>query len=284
MKDHRLRIVNCAGVDPDENLLIAGEAAACLQALSASAGHKDRLLGHVKLAYLDPPFNSGRNLEHYGDNVDSFIWNTHLDAALTAVRKFLAEDGSLWLHLNDAEQHRARLLLDDVFGSENFVATVIWERNNLPRIGGKPFAVRHDYLHVYRKSDSFRMTRPTGRPIDAIWRFTDVGSTIDSSGESKVLFGKQFATPKPERLLARIIELSTAPGDLVLDCYAGSGTTAAVAHKLGRRWLAIEVNHETVEFFTGPRLRQVIDGSDRGGVSNEISWTGGGGFTQLILD
>ena len=76
-----------------------------------------------------------------------------------------------------------------------------------------------------------------------------------------------FATPKPEKLLRRVIEIATRPGDLVLDAFAGSGTTAAVAHKLGRRWLAIELQAETVEHFTAPRLRKVALGKDMGGIS-----------------
>lgn len=175
-------------------------------------------------------------------------------------------------------------MLDEVFGVDNFVATVIWERTKMPRLGNKAFAVRHDYIHVYRKSNSFRLARPANRPVEAIWTSADVGSNEDATAESTTLFGSPFVTPKPENLIRTIVELTTEPGDLVLDCFSGSGTTAAVAHKLGRRWLGIEAEAATVENFFKPRMRQVVEGADRGGISPEIGWAGGGGFTELVLE
>lgn len=280
----RLRILDFVGFDPDENLLIHGEAQAVLTALQIHPSYSQLLTGRVKLAYLDPPFNTGRNFKHYLDRATPSIWNTKLKELLTLVRNLLSEDGSVWLHLNDSEQHRARLVLDEVFGIDNFVATVIWERTKMPRLGNKAFAVRHDYIHVYRKSDSFRLARPANRPVEAIWTSADVGSNDDATAESTALFGNPFATPKPEKLLRTIMELTTAPGDLVLDCFSGSGTTAAVAHKLGRRWLGIEAEAATVETFFKPRMRQVVEGTDRGGISHDVCWTGGGGFTELVLE
>ena len=110
------------------------------------------------------------------------------------------------------------------------------------------------------------------------WTNKEVGHNQEAKIESKELFGdgNAFDTPKPERLLRRIIELATEPGDLVLDSFLGSGTTAAVAHKMGRRYIGIE-NGEHAETFCAVRLRKVIDG-DKGGVSEALSWKGGGGF------
>jgi adenine-specific DNA-methyltransferase len=90
-----------------------------------------------------------------------------------------------------------------------------------------------------------------------------------------------FATPKPERLMHRIISIATDPGDIVLDPFAGSGTTAAVAHKLGRRWVTIEREATTLDTFALPRLSGVIAGADSGGASEETGWRGGGGFRVL---
>jgi adenine-specific DNA-methyltransferase len=87
-----------------------------------------------------------------------------------------------------------------------------------------------------------------------------------------------FLTPKPERLIERIIAIATDPEDLVVDSFLGSGTTAAVAHKMTRRWIGIEVRAETIERFALPRLKAVIDGTDRGGISRAVDWPGGGGF------
>lgn len=124
----------------------------------------------------------------------------------------------------------------------------------------------------------------TGRPIETIWTHSDVGSNRTSKAEVKALFPDQlaFGTPKPERLLKRILEISTQPGDLVLDSFAGSGTTGAVAHKMGRRWIMVELgDHCTTHI--APRLRKVIDGSDNGGVSKSVDWKGGGGFRYYEL-
>lgn len=101
------------------------------------------------------------------------------------------------------------------------------------------------------------------------WEHGEVGSNRSAKSEIKALFPGiiPFDTPKPERLLHRIILISTMPGDLVLDCFAGSGTTAAVAHKMGRRWVTSELLSATVETYTKPRLLKVITGQDPGGVT-----------------
>jgi adenine specific DNA methylase Mod len=279
----QLRILDVVGLDPDDNLLIQGEAQAVLAALQTHPNYSQMLAGGVKLAYLDPPFNTGRTFKHYPDRATPSTWNTKLKELLMTVRNLLSADGSVWLHLDDFEQHRARLVLDEVFGVDNFVATVVWERTKMPRLGNKAFAVRHDYLHVYRKSNAFRLARPENRPVEAIWRSEHVGSNEEATAESTTLFGSRFITPKPEKLIRTILELTTAPGDLVLDCFSGSGTTAAVAHKLSRRWLGIEAEAATVETFFKRRMRQVVEGADRGGISPELDWAGGGGFTELVL-
>lgn len=92
------------------------------------------------------------------------------------------------------------------------------------------------------------------------------------------MVGDVFATPKPERLLERVLHISSSPGDVVLDCFGGSGTTAAVAHKMGRRWVTAEVSSKTIEAFTRPRLDLVVKGDDPGGITKRVGWRGGGGF------
>lgn len=115
------------------------------------------------------------------------------------------------------------------------------------------------------------------------WPHEEVGHNDEAKKEILTLFPgvEPFGTPKPERLMERIIRIATNPGDLVLDCFVGSGTTAAVAHKLGRRWVAAEAQRATIETFTNPRLDRVISGSDDGGISKTISWQGGGGFRVM---
>lgn len=116
------------------------------------------------------------------------------------------------------------------------------------------------------------------------WVNDDVGHNQEAKKESNVLFGAgdAFVTPKPERLLQRILAVSTSPGEYVLDSFAGSGTTGAVAHKMGRRWIMVELG-EHCQTHIIPRLRKVIDGEDGGGVTESSNWEGGGGFRYYRL-
>ncbi|MEX1172529.1 MAG: site-specific DNA-methyltransferase, partial [Chloroflexota bacterium] len=270
-------------------------------------------------------------------------------------------------------------MMDEVFGRDNFVATVIWEKTDSPRMDAKSFSVRHDTILVYRASAAFtvnplvatdegahynkvddqgrryyinplrarggdasRSARPTlyfpltapdgtqvwprlpdggdgrwrwsrerverdadriewihgrdgwtawfrtfmplerFRPPETLWPHADVGSTRTSSYEIKALFeGLAFSTPKPERLMQRVLHIASRPGDTVLDPFVGSGTTAAVAHKMDRRWVAIEREASTIGQFAQPRLAKVVDGADPGGVTPLAGWEGGGGFRVL---
>ena len=115
------------------------------------------------------------------------------------------------------------------------------------------------------------------------WTHEDAGHNDESRKESKVLFAVEdpFSTPKPERLLQRILNIATNPGDLILDSFLGSGTTAAVAHKMGRRWIGIEMG-EHAETHCLPRLQKVIEG-EQGGISTAVNWQGGGGFQFMRL-
>ena len=116
------------------------------------------------------------------------------------------------------------------------------------------------------------------------WPHTEVGHTQEAKREIQALFPDDdlFDTPKPERLLERIVTISTNPGDIVLNSFAGSGTTGAVAHKMGRRWIMVELgDHATTHIV--PRLKKVIDGEDPGGVTEAVGWKGGGGFRMFRL-
>lgn len=120
-------------------------------------------------------------------------------------------------------------------------------------------------------------------PSTTIWPYNEVGHNDESKKEMRGLFENDlFGTPKPERLLNRIITLATNPGDLVLDSFAGSGTTGAVAHKMGRRWIMVELG-EHCHTHIIPRLKKVIDGEDPGGITKAVKWKGGGGFRYYRL-
>lgn len=120
-------------------------------------------------------------------------------------------------------------------------------------------------------------------PPVSIWTYDEVGHNDEAKKESKKLFGDQlFSTPKPERLIRKVLEIASDPSDLVLDSFAGSGTTGAVAHKMGRRWIMVELG-EHCETHIVPRLRKVIDGEDKGGITDAVDWKGGGGYRYFRL-
>ena len=118
-----------------------------------------------------------------------------------------------------------------------------------------------------------------------IWLQTEVGNTQESKKEIIELFQNEaevFATAKPERLIKRVLEIATQPGDLVLDSFGGTGTTGAVAHKMGRRWIMVELG-DHCETHIVPRLKKVIDGEDLGGITKLVDWKGGGGYRYFRL-
>ena len=121
-------------------------------------------------------------------------------------------------------------------------------------------------------------TKPT-----SFWKHDEVGNNQDAKREILSLFPDDvFGTPKPEKLLQRILQISTNPGDIVLDSFAGSGTTGAVAHKMGRRWIMVELG-EHAKTHIVPRIQKVIDGTDKGGVTEAVNWQGGGGYRFFKL-
>ena len=136
--------------------------------------------------------------------------------------------------------------------------------------GGKPNLIRY-------------LDEDTGLVPWSWWPHEEVGHNDEAKKEIKTLFPEHepFDTPKPERLIKRIIDIGSNPGDIVLDCFAGSGTTAAVAHKMGRRWVTVELSENTTDTFTKPRLEKVVAGTDPGGITESAGWSGGGGFRDL---
>ncbi len=126
------------------------------------------------------------------------------------------------------------------------------------------------------------LTAVEGRLPTNFWPYEEVGHTDEAKKEIRKLFDADvFATPKPERLIERVLTIATKSGDLVLDSFLGSGTTAAVAHKMGRRWIGIELG-EHAKTHCVPRMEKVIAG-EQGGISKEVNWQGGGGFTYCEL-
>ena len=355
-----------------DNRLIFGDNLLALKAL------EQEFSGKVKCVFIDPPYNTGSAFTHYDDGLEHSIWLGLMRDRLEIIRQLLAEDGSLWITIDDNEAHYLKVMCDEIFGRGRFIASNVWQkrysRENREAIGDS-----HDYVLVYAMNPiKFKEQRnlvpmneqqakvyrnpnndPRGRwrpipmtaqaghatseqfyeiitPNGAIhfppegrcwgvakstyerllsegriyfgkdgnsqpniiryldevpgvtpwtwWPHEEVGHTDESKKEMHYLFGKSdpFLTPKPERLLQRIIHIATNPGDLVLDSFAGSGTTGAVAHKMGRRWIMVELG-EHCHTHIIPRLHKVIDGEDQGGISKAVNWQGGGGFRYYKL-
>ncbi|MBZ0302309.1 MAG: site-specific DNA-methyltransferase [Anaerolineae bacterium] len=254
------------------NRLIEGEAQAILPALLPD------FAGQVNLIYLDPPFASGNRFrmghasgqqaalayDDSWDDEDHYLqW---LSEILMLARDLLHETGSIYVHLAHHIGHYARLVLDEIFGRDCFQNEVIW----FYRTGGaspRRYARKHDNLFFYSRSPErwtfhphkersymkhhygyrkshFEVDEVTGQQYSLVyprdvWEIPAVGS---ASAERV-----GYPTQKPEALLDRIIRTSSNPGDLVLDCFAGSGTTAVIAEKLERRWIAADASSFAIQ-------------------------------------
>ncbi|PAF43392.1 hypothetical protein BKH45_01780 [Helicobacter sp. 11S03491-1] len=375
-----------------------------------SLKHVKSIYGQVKLIYIDPPYNTGKDSFNYNDNFNHCTWLTFMKNRLEIAYEFLREDGVIFIQCDDNEQAYLKVLCDEIFGRENFVATICWEKKTSPQNDAKWLSDNHDFILIYARNKKvwrpnllprtkemdarytnpdndprgpwmggdlsvrtynlnydFPITTPSGRIVNpptgrswrtsregfkklltdnriyfgkngnnvptikrflnevkngitslTVWAAKDVGTNLIAKNEIKALFDNKnshieaaeirnqnfqevsqenysndnirihnkvatplFATPKPEALLKRIIEISTAQGDLVMDFFAGSGTTLAVAHKMHRKWVGIE-QMDYIENITKKRLEMVVYG-EQGGISKAVGWKSGGEFVYAKL-
>jgi adenine-specific DNA-methyltransferase len=352
------------------NVLAIGDGLDVLEALTTRT---KVLSGGIRLVYIDPPFNTQVNFRQYNDTMQRSMWLSMMRDRLAALRPLLAEDASVWVHLDDTEVHRARAVMDEVFGENAFVASVVWQKKTT-RDSRAAFSSNHDTILVYapsgptrwktsrnllakddahmqnrdddprgpwtdapftapgyRKAQQYEIVTPTGQVLRpsrgrswyatertyrdlhaddriwfpkggdgspriklfanqlrglvpfTVWGATDTGTNDDAKRHLMAMFPgvEVFDTPKPESLLERILHIASNPGELVVDIFGGSGTTAAVAHKMRRRWVVAERNTQTVFDFLLPRLERVIANTDPGGVTEATSWAGGGCFETV---
>ena len=359
---HLLEFQSAHGNGNAENLLIQGDNLLALKALLPF------YRGQVKCIYIDPPYNTQSAFEHYDDKLEHSQWLSMMHPRLVLLRDLLAEDGSIWVSIDDREAHYLKVLMDEVFGRGNFVVNVLWQKRTSPDARLK-IGDAHEHVLLYaRTSDRFDFNllgltdeqkskyknpdldprgpwvssdysaqgfRPNqmyeiatpgggryrpppgmcwkntedkflqlvaegrmwfgrdgkgvprrknylseteGRSSWSWWTNAEVGHSQEAKKEINELCGEgeTFATPKPERLIQRILHIATNPNDLVLDSFLGSGTTAAVAHKMNRRWIGIEMGAHAVTHCL-PRLEKVGAG-ETGGISAAVGWQGGGGF------
>ena len=277
-----------------ENLIIKGNNLIALHSLKKEFHEK------VKLIYIDPPFNTGNDSFGYNDNFNHSTWLTFMKNRLEVARELLRDDGSIYVHLDANEVHYCKVLMDEIFGRENFQREIIW------RIGWvsgykttvKNWVRNHDTILFYTKKNLFfnkeyipypedyvrrggSTPEGKGQAIEDTWNCSE-GDKLDSIQIKS--FGKEktgFLTQKNEELLRRIIYSATNKGDIVLDFTAGSGTTNAVAHKMNRQYIGIEQLNYTQTYLV-ERLKKVIDG-DQFGISKSVDWQGGGNFIYCEL-
>lgn len=364
--------------DQFDNLLIHGDNLLALKAL------EQEYAGKVKCIYIDPPYNTGSAFEHYDDGLEHSLWLSLIKERISILYRILAPNGSLWISIDDTECHYLKIICDEIFGRDSFLASFIWKKVDSPNDNKVPITPDHEYvicygknkkltlgsfkqksdqklLNAYRPADEqsdrpyrdrllkkngksslradrpsmfFPITGPDGIDVypihddgrearwalsqksvnelleknEIIWKqrqtsggikwvpytreyapttpskpyatiWSDLHTTRQTKLHQKDLFGENavFETPKPENLIARILEISSNIGEIVLDSFLGSGTTAAVAHKMGRRWIGIELGEHCYTHCL-PRLRKVVDGADPGGITDDVDWKGGGGF------
>ncbi|MFP6352661.1 DNA methyltransferase [Helicobacter pylori] len=364
--------------DKNTNYLIKGNNLIALHSL------KKKFAKQVKCIYIDPPYNTGNDSFNYNDNFNHSSWLVFMKNRLEAAREFLSDDGVIFVQCDDNEQAYLKVLMDEIFGRENFIACFVWEKtsNSLSRIRikteyilcyeqtkfglifngdmaeeGQDFPILNEvnvkrtlqfppnsiYFKTFKgvikptkfnkmeliddlrivnktnsnmirinakfkwtqdklddeikegttfviKSDEFSMRyiRKGDREVKASNVFNaecGVTTNIKATSEIKVLFANSntdlFSTPKPEALISRILEIATNENDLVLDFFAGSGTTCAVAHKMKRRYIGIE-QMDYIETITKERLKKVIEG-EQGGISKKCDFKGGGSFVYAEL-
>lgn len=364
-----------------KNLIIQGDNLQALKALLPFYTDK------VKCIFIDPPYNTGSAFEQYDDKLEHSQWLSMMYPRLVLLRELLAEDGSLWITIDDNEVHYLKVLCDEVFGRNNFVTSIAWQKFHSVKTNAKyRISEAHDNILIYKKSDLmsnfnflvmddealkvyknpdndprglwrtapltvgllggargaafaktgvstglYEIVAPNGKihlpskgrcwiskggyenllkeqkiwwgkdgnavPMrklflsetggkkicSTFWPHDEVGSNKAANEEQKELAFPEgaFSTPKPESLIERILHLATDSNDLVLDSFLGSGTTAAVAHKMGRRYIGIEMGAHAKTHCI-PRIKKVIEG-EQGGISKNVNWQGGGGFNFYTL-
>ncbi len=354
------------GSPKNSNYLIHGSNIPILKDL------KKKLNSKVKLVYIDPPYNTGNNFDHYDDNETHDKWQLELEKTLSLLHSMLTDDGSIWISIDDTHVHSLRQISDKIFNQKNYITSIIWQKKLSPSNDNKYISTTHEYILVYSKNKElwrpnllprtietnnryknpdndprgnwtssdltvktvsknylYPITSPSGKVHypskgrswglpettlkklindnyiwfgksgntmprykrfltevqngivpKSLWLQKEVGDNQEAKKEILDLHETVFATPKPERLLQRIIHIASQPSDIILDCYAGTGTTGAVAHKMNRKWIMIEHNG-VCKSHCIPRLLKVIKGTDAGSVNAITHWKGGGGFSFI---
>lgn len=312
------------------NLLIKGNN---LLALHTLKKRKD-IYGQVKLIYIDPPYNTGNDSFNYNDKFNHSAWLCFMKNRLEIAKEFLRDDGVIYVNIDYNEVHYLKVLMDEIFGRENFITQIIWRMGFLSgyKTAAKKYIRNYDCILFYSKTKNYffkktyiynkdfppllnkseiddifkefefdktlkddfyefvnHKNRGEKYPLEDTWncsKWDKLNSVaIDNStgrlDETVMVDDENFKGQKPEALIARILEASTNEGDLVMDFFAGSGTTLAVAHKMKRRFVGIE-QMDYIKNITKERLKKVVEG-EQGGISKAVNFVGGGEFVYVEL-
>lgn len=181
----------------DDNLLILGESGDVLEALTRVPELADKYAGQVKCIYIDPPFNTAQTFVHYADNLQHSVWLTMMRDRLQHMHTLLADEGSIWVHLDDVENHRMRVLLDEVFGPENFVAEVVWQKLYARKSNNDDFSSNHDTIIVYSKGNPDLHKLPPTADIAARYK---IPTTIHEASGSRCLLVSEPTIPKKGKI------------------------------------------------------------------------------------
>lgn len=214
----------------------------------------------VKLIYIDPPFStrrdfkaSGESQKAYSDKLAGADFLEWLRKRIVLLRELLSDDGSIYVHLDNKKVAYVKVLMDEIFGENNFRSSITWD-TSIPYVAGNKWLSNNwiysqaTILYYTKSKTNFvfnkefdNVKQPSGdiskKPIKDVW--CDIKNFAGFLGARDYKTG--YPTQKPEALLKRIINASSNEGDIVLDCFAGSGTTAIVSEKLNRKWIAVDV-------------------------------------------
>jgi len=314
----------------NENLIIKGNNLLTISSLLK------KYEGKIKLIYIDPPYNTESDTFLYNDKFNRSTWLTFLKNRLEVAKRLLSPDGAIYVQLDYNEVHYAKVLMDEIFGEDNFQREIIWRigwvsgykttANNYIRnhdtilfyskdskqmdfnkyyIMNEDFSERIKESNLNKKLSEYNLSkedkksickyinhesRPEKYPLEDVWNCNEydelnsiaimsfAGETVSKMLDSKEL---ELKGQKSESLIKRIIEAHTKEGDYVLDFFGGTGTTAAVAHKMKRHYILCE-QMDYIETIILERMKKVIEG-DTSGISKKVNWTGGGSFVYCEL-
>lgn len=316
----------------NDNLIIKGNNLITIASLLFKYENK------IKLIYIDPPYNTGSTDFSYNDSFDKSIWLTFMKNRLEIAKKLLSDDGAIYVQLDYHQVHYCKVLMDEIFGEDNFQREIIWRIGWLSGYKCKKnsWIRNHDTLLFYSKNNSLlkfikkiipnsnfkqyikkgelkklkeilkqynlsensineiiehinHTIRPEKYYIEDVWNgneYDELNSIaiVTSSMEkvSRMLNqGDRVKGQKAEKLIERIINAHTVPGDIILDFFSGTGTTGATAMKMNRNFILCEQLDKHIDISI-KRLNKVIEG-EQSGISKSVNWQGGGSFVYCEL-